>query len=113
MFAILAVRLVGGSYNAGRVEIYHNGTWGTVCDDGWDINNAHVVCRQLGFRYALNVYLNAHYSQGTGSILSDDVSCSGSESSLFSCRRRGVGIHKCDHSKNFSVRCGNIEGEDT
>ena len=112
MFAILAVRLVGGSYNAGRVEVYYNGTWGTVCDDGWYINNARVVCRQLGFRYALNAYQGAHYGQGTGSILLDDVNCSGFESTLFSCNHRGVGIHNCDHSKDFSVRCGNIEGED-
>ena len=113
MFAILAVRLVGGSYNAGQVEVYYNGTWGTVCYDGWDINKAHVVCRQLGFRYALNAYQTAYYGQGTGSILLDDVGCLGSESSLFSCSHRGVGIHNCDHSKGVSIRCGNIEGEDS
>ena len=113
MFAILAVRLVGGSYNAGRVEVYYNGTWGTVCDDGWYINNARVVCRQLGFRYALNAYQGAHYGQGTGSILLDDVDCLGSESLLISCNHRGAGNHNCDHSEDVSVRCGSIEGENT
>ena len=111
MFAILAVRLVGDSYNSGRVEVYYNGTWGTVCNDYWDINNARVVCRQLGFRYALNAYQDAHYGQGTGSILLDDVHCLGDESSLFSCSHRGVGIHNCDHSQDASVRCGNVGGE--
>ena len=105
------VRLVDGSYNAGRVEVYYSDAWGTVCDDYWDINDAHVVCRQLGFPVALNAYGKARYSKGTGPILLDDVSCLGSESSLFSCGHRGLGNHNCDHNKDASVRCGNNGGE--
>ena len=111
-FTISVIQLVGGPNSAiGRVEVYYNGTWGTVCDDGWDIENARVVCRQLGFRYALNAYGSARYGEGTGVILLDDVDCSGSESSLFSCRHRGVGTHNCDHSEDASVQCGNTRGE--
>ena len=97
MFAVLnqgSVRLMGGGLHYGRVEIFYNDQWGTVCDDGWDINDAHVVCRQLGFsRLASNAYTGAHYGQGTGPIWMDDVACSGSESHLYDCRQRGWGSH--------------------
>ena len=113
MFKYLAVRLAGGSYNAGRVEVYYKGKWGTVCDDHWDIRDSHVVCKQLGFRHALNAYRGAYYGQGTGLILLDDVDCLGFEPSLFSCRHSGVGNHSCHHSQDASVRCGNTGGENT
>ena len=44
------IHLRGGSTSrSGRVEICVDGTWGTVCDDGWSYNDARVACRQLGF----------------------------------------------------------------
>ena len=109
-FSILAVRLVDGSYHAGRVEVYYNGTWGTVCDDDWDINDAIVVCRQLGFPYALNAYRRAHYGQGTGPIFLNSVNCLGDESALISCSYREVIDYICDHSEDAGVRCGNTRG---
>jgi hypothetical protein len=107
----LAVRLVGGSHNEGRVEVYHSGTWGTVCDDSWGINDARVVCRQLGFQDALTAPCCANFGRGTGQIWLDNVDCTGYESSLLSCRHSGVGIHNCGHHEDAGVRCNGLRGE--
>ncbi|KAK2546857.1 Deleted in malignant brain tumors 1 protein [Acropora cervicornis] len=101
-----SVRLMGGSLYYGRVEIFYNDQWGTVCDDAWDLNDAYVVCRQLGFpRLASSAYTGATYGQGTGPIWMDDVACSGSESHLYDCRHRGWGTHNCNHAEDSSVVC--------
>ncbi|XP_015771384.1 PREDICTED: uncharacterized protein LOC107349712 [Acropora digitifera] len=101
------LRLAGGSYYYGRVEVYHNGQWGTVCDDYWDINDAHVVCRQLGFPSAAYQYHSARYGRGSGKIWLDDVRCQGGEASLSSCPHLGWGRHNCGHSEDASVYCAN------
>ena len=111
IFLFLGVRLVDGSLNAGRVEVYSEGTWGTVCDDDWDIDDARVVCTQLGFRYTIGAYQSALYGQGTGPILLDNVGCFGNEASLFWCKHSGVESQNCDHSEDASVRCENTRGE--
>ena len=101
------IRLVDGSNKyEGRVEVCVNNTWGTVCDDYWDIADAQVVCRQLGYStYNVEEFTEAYFGQGNGSIYMDDVSCVGTESSLFSCSYRRY--TNCeDHSEDAGVRCG-------
>lgn len=108
-----AVRLMGdehGRKDRGRVEIYANGEWGTVCDDLWTTQNAAVVCRQLGFNYALKAPRHAEFGQGKHlRIHLDDVQCEGTEETLLKCLHGGVGIHNCGHHEDAGVVCSNVE----
>ncbi|KAI4888960.1 hypothetical protein NFI96_030610 [Prochilodus magdalenae] len=100
------VRLVSGtSVCSGRVEVYYNSQWGTVCDDAWDVNDAAVVCRQMGCGRVVSAPMSAHFGQGSGLILLDDVACSGNETSITECSHRGFGIHDCSHGEDAGVIC--------
>eukprot|EP00057_Strongylocentrotus_purpuratus_P007232 XP_011661706.1 PREDICTED: deleted in malignant brain tumors 1 protein-like isoform X1 [Strongylocentrotus purpuratus] len=104
----LAVRLINGSSSnaSGRVEVWYNSTWGTVCDDGWDLNDAHVVCRMLGFFNASSAPVSAAYGAGSGKIHLDEVECTGSESSLEDCIKNKFEDNDCNHSEDAGVTCG-------
>ena len=83
------------------------GRWGTVCRRSWDLRDATVVCRQLGYTSAVAAFetLTDIFGQGTGFIWLDQVSCTGSETNLTQCSSRGLGVHSCSHSLDAGVIC--------
>ena len=114
LYVHLVVRLVNGSTQyEGRVEVYHNGEWGTVCDDGWDLNDAQVVCRQLGFGPAIEARDNAYYGQGSGQIWLSNLTCITTELNIEDCLHDGWEIDQCSHTEDAGLKCaatmGNFE----
>ncbi|XP_062601282.1 neurotrypsin-like, partial [Saccostrea cucullata] len=99
------IRLVNGkSSREGRVEVYKDGVWGTVCDNGWDFNDANVVCKQL-FGLDGIPYSNAYFGPGTGLILMSNVRCNGTENSLLDCGHTDELNLGCSHSEDAGVMC--------
>ena len=106
------VRLIGGSSNSeGRVEVYHNSQWGTVCDNQWDLTDASVVCQQLGFGGATSAPGQAAFGEGSGPIFYYNVDCSGTEASLGDCSLSTTGNHNCAHADDAGVVCYAIAGQ--
>ena len=101
------MRLAGGEdFTLGRVEFLQNGTWGTVCAENWDLKDANVVCRELGFGQAIKAFKSAVFGPGKGEMRMNNVHCTGSERSLSECRHsRTWSEDKCSHSKDAGVVC--------
>ncbi|KAL9986144.1 hypothetical protein ACROYT_G000235 [Oculina patagonica] len=95
----------GVDYLEGLLEVYHDGVWGTVCDDGWDFAETNVVCRELHLGKADTHASLRHIPKGTGKMWLDDLFCSGSEKSLFDCRHRPWGHSNCQHNEDTVLRC--------
>ena len=87
------------------MEVYHNGEWGTVCDDDWDFNDAQVVCSELGLGIAVIASHGAFYEQGSGEIWLNNLNCVGTEGTIGDCSHGGWGIASCSHSKDAGVKC--------
>lgn len=98
------IRLRGGSSeNEGRVEVFHQGEWGTVCDDNWKEENARVVCYELGFTSVRKALQS--FGPGRGRVWMDQVNCNGSESAFVECPNSGWGNTACTHQEDVGVIC--------
>ncbi|XP_022097172.1 neurotrypsin-like isoform X2 [Acanthaster planci] len=106
------IRLVGGSnHTSGRVEIYQAYKWGTLCDTDWDVTDANVVCRQLGFSGAEEAKSGAHFGQGEGPVFMNGLACDGSESKITDCPSFCWEDIRCNHTHDAGVVCrqGDVE----
>lgn len=100
------MRLANGTGRcSGRVEVFYQGAWGTVCGDGWGLREAQVVCRQLRCGPAVSAPLGAHFGPGFGKILLDNVHCSGEESHLALCAHDTWFTHSCGHEDDAGAVC--------
>ncbi|XP_041350118.1 uncharacterized protein LOC121369231 isoform X2 [Gigantopelta aegis] len=108
------IRLVGGnSSNEGRVEIFHNFTWYTVCDDNFGRDEAQIICTDLGYSSRVSeVFSRAQFGEGTGPILYD-VGCSSRDIVLTECTASGWSTGRCNHGEDVGLRCGKVLLQDT
>ncbi|XP_072560668.1 uncharacterized protein apol [Paramormyrops kingsleyae] len=109
----LPVRLTGGTDTcSGRVEVYHSGSWGTVCDDSWDLRDAMVVCRQLGCGPALRAEGGGRFGRGDSAIWLDEVNCKGSELALWHCSY-SLKPSDCSHRQDAWITCAELSPDVT
>lgn len=102
------VKLVNGPTNyQGTVAIYYNNTWGTLCDDSWQYADAHVICKQLGFENASNIWYRAKYGPGPGPIWVDQIRCPPGMDHISKCTPTmdKWGNHDCSKSEDAGVDC--------
>lgn len=107
-FAItdVPVRLVNGrGPHEGRVEVYYQRRWGTICDDLWSKEDADIICRMLGYPASVKATIEASYGPGSGPIWLDNVRCRGHEKSIKECSHQGWGNSNCRHSEDAGVVC--------
>ena len=90
---------------AGRVEVFYKGYWGTICDGGWDMRDAKVVCRQLGYQDVARTLQRGEVPSGSGLIWLVAIDCTGKEKNITSCYHNGWGINSCSHSRDAGVEC--------
>lgn len=101
-----SIRLVGGrSPTEGNVEIFYRGRWGSICDDEWDIREAYIVCKMLGYNRAVRATFNSQFGRGRDLIWMDNLFCTGGEYRLDRCRFDGWGVHDCNHAESAGVVC--------
>ncbi|XP_042578554.1 scavenger receptor cysteine-rich type 1 protein M130-like, partial [Cyprinus carpio] len=106
---IINVRLVNGnSPCSGTVEVLHRGQWGTVCDVGWDLADAAVVCRELDCEEPVDALSDAHVGLESGPVWMNNAMCAGSESTLKKCGSVIWGFQGVCQSKSAGIICSGV-----
>lgn len=100
----------GFSNASGRVLVLINGEWGTVCDKAWELEEATVVCKQLGYPDVVLSYTQAYFGEGSGRIWLSNVECNGDEVSLLECKHERFLQPDCNHTHDVGVFCGGKKG---
>ena len=95
---------VNGVNYTGRVEVFYQGKWGKICSNEWDIDDAKVVCKQLGFKSALAEFIGMGTKHENVPIVMSNVACTGTESGLAFCTRSD-GDHKCVDNIGAQALC--------
>lgn len=103
------IRLAGGNQsNEGRIEMEVFGKWGVICDDQFGMEEATVICKELGFTLgAIDFRLHSFYGKSSmnGNFLMDELQCLGNESSITECYFNGWGVHDCQPEEEAGVVC--------
>ena len=107
LVGIVSVKLAGSvNSNEGRVEVLVDESWGVFCSNGWDMNDANIVCRELGFNKALEIVENTQrFGKSSGSVQLGNMGCF-NETSIKYCSFDAVEAHECDTVMDPGVICG-------
>ncbi|XP_060259217.1 Fc receptor-like protein 3 isoform X3 [Ovis aries] len=101
------IRLVNGPHRCeGRVEVEKEGHWGTVCDDGWDMKDVAVVCRELGCGAAKHTPAGMLYlpvAEEDQPVFIQVALCNGTEAALAECEQ--VETFDCGHDEDAGAVC--------
>ena len=94
---------------SGRVEVFINGEWGTVCSDHWNFSSACILCRELGYPIVEDFYTWPSQYDGfyarKGKIWLSKVQCESRAHSIFECQQSGFGNNDCSHSQDLGITC--------
>ncbi|XP_030061114.1 deleted in malignant brain tumors 1 protein-like [Microcaecilia unicolor] len=105
----MPIRLADGPHRcAGRLEVFHDNQWGTVCDDFWDMDDAVVVCKQLDCGPAISALNRAHFGKGADPIWLETIVCKGNESLISECQSEEIKVNRCSHEEDAGVVCSEI-----
>lgn len=101
------MRLSDGTNTSGRVELFFNGRWGTVCDRRFNKLSGQVICRQLNLGFISRIANPGEFPVGRSDqpVWLDEVHCIGNEGWLSACSHSGYGSNGCRHNEDVAIVC--------